>query len=144
MGAPVILLNKEKLTEFTIDNHNFINISFSTTKNKNLSGFFETIVTNDSLKLFKKHEKTISRKLNQSFRYYEFKANNSYYIYYQGNYHPLNKMNDFNVIFPSYRVQLKQIFNQYEKSRKKDVDSFNKAVLNDLTRIIIGHKTNEL
>jgi len=143
IGSPIIQLDKEKITDFTIEDHRFINIDFNIKNNESLSGFFEVLLKNDSLTLYKRHEKKIIRKANKKIRYFEFKDNNSYYIHYNNTYNLLNKTKDFNAIFPNYKTQLKNVFGRYKSIRKEDADSYMISIIKELF-IIMKSNNNSI
>ncbi|PHS50949.1 MAG: hypothetical protein COB01_11495, partial [Lutibacter sp.] len=142
-GSSVIQLDKDKVTEFIIVDYQFQKIQFTDNKNNSLSGFFEILVKTDSIIYYKKHSKKIIRKENKKIRYYEFKDNNSYYVYYNDNYFRLKKINDLNAIFPNYKTPLKNIYARYKSIRKTYPDTYIKSILLDLYNVMFSN-TNSL
>lgn len=136
LGSPITILDKDKITVFEINNHRFENTTFSTKKDKNISGFFEILFDNDSLILFKKHKKKIFKKIENEM-YYEFKDQHSYYVYFKNNYYVLKKVNFLNNIFSEHKTQLKNIYKRYETIRKTDSDTYITSIITDLYKILI-------
>lgn len=134
--APIVQLNKHKITNFTINQHRFTNISF----NKNsvdLTGFFEILDQNDSIVLYKKHLKKQFAKTDRKTVYYEFKSLSEYYIQYKNSFYKIKKLRNFNSIFPSYSKELNEICSRYEAIRKLDPDSSLISVVTDLYHVLI-------
>lgn len=142
IGSPVIQLDKDKITQFIIDEHKFENIHVTENKNNSLSGFFEVLIKNDVMILYKRHGKKIIRKANKKIRYYEFKDNNLYYVYYNDSYFRLKKINDLNAIFPNYKTQLKNIYARYKSIRKTHPDTYMKSILMDLYSVMFSNNNS--
>ena len=150
-GSPIAILDKEYIATFKINGHIFKNISFSTGKSNELSGFFEVLIDNDSLTLLKKHKKKIFRMLEDetdgvdlygSKLYYKFKDQYFYYLYFNRYYYPLKKAGSLNAIFPQYKTQLKEIYKRHGALRKTDSESYLIAVIKDLSDTLIRNNNS--
>lgn len=142
LNAPVIELDKNKISAFTINSHKFIHI-FHNEKSE-VSGFFEILLEKEMLSLYKRHLKEKIRKsdekveyLYKQVAYYEFKDKYMHIVSYMGVHYIVKKSNDLNAIFIDYKTQLKTFSKKYKTIRKSDPDAYMKAILTDLHAIMI-------
>ncbi len=142
LGSSILILDGNKVTEFTIHGNRFKNLNQNLVENK-AYGFLEVLVENDSLSLYKKHAKKIFKRTDKEILYYEFKDRNSYYLHYADTYYSLKKANDLNAIFPEYRKSLKAIRNRYASLGKSDPDAYMKSILLDLSALISAQSAKE-
>jgi hypothetical protein len=82
--------------------------------------------------LYKKLKKRIRTKTNDKTRYYEFKEDNAYYIFYNDSFFRLKNSANISTIFPNYISQLKTIESQYRSIKKDDPETYLISVLRDL------------
>lgn len=134
-NIPTILLDKSKITEFSINNHQFKRLSFKTKKGEEFVDFYEVLLNSDSLKLYKRNYRRIRTKTNDRIRYYEFKEQNSYLVFFKGTYQQINKLNNLLSLFPQFKNQLKQKEKEYKYLIRKDTDSYLKLVFEDLIKL---------
>ncbi|WP_425234675.1 hypothetical protein [Ulvibacterium sp.] len=132
---PITVLDKEKVAEFQIDQHQFKHLSGKETK-ENISGFFEILLEKDSLSLFKKHRKKRFKRTDEEVLYYEFKDGYTYYLRLGLDFYVLKKANDLNGIFPKYKKEVKALRNRYASLGKSDTDAYMKSILLDLSALI--------
>jgi len=139
LSAPITQLDKNYITQFELDGHLFKKLSFSLKSNSNVSGFFEILLTNDAISVFKKHQKKLSRIVDEE-TYYEFKDQFQYYIQYKNTYYLLKKVSLLSSIFPEYKTHIKNSFKKHEKLRKSNRDNYLLAVIDDLN----AHMLNKI
>lgn len=137
LDAPITQLDKKNVSEFELNGHTFKNVTFSLKQDENISGFFEILFENDTITLFKKHQKKISRVIDEAI-YYEFKDQFQYYISYNDTYYMLKKAGFLTTIFPEYKTQLKNSFKRHENLRKIDSDKYLKSIIVDLNTLILN------
>ncbi|MCF8274783.1 MAG: hypothetical protein K9I95_13240 [Flavobacteriaceae bacterium] len=135
-NTPIILLDKDYITHFSIENHQFEKLQFETKKGKEFDGFFELLLLEKSIKLYKKNHKKILTKSNERIKYYEFKEQNSYVVFYKNKYFQINSLNNLSSIFSEHKVILKQIEDKYKSIKKSNSDAYLKSVLQDLSNEI--------
>ena len=145
LNAPIIELEKNEISEFTIDNHKFINIltnknDKNNDKNK-VTGFFEILYEVDSLKLYKKYEKEIIRNTDEKVISYQFKDRFSHVVSYKNANYKVKKANELNGIFTDYKKDIKQLSKKHKAIRKSDPDTYMLAILKEL-HIIINTNTS--
>lgn len=130
--SPTLILDSHKVSSFEINGHHFKNIQQQIKGSSKPLGFLEISLTNDSLVLYKKHKKRIRTKTNDKTRYYEFKQDNAYYIFYKDTFFKLKNSTSISTFFPSYITQLKTIESQYRSIKKDDPETYLISVLRDL------------
>jgi hypothetical protein len=130
--SPTLIVDSYKVSSFEINGHQFKNIQQLINGSSKPLGFLEIILTNDSLVLYKKLKKRIRTKTNDKTRYYEFKEDNAYYIFYNDSFFRLKNSANISTIFPNYISQLKTIESQYRSIKKDDPETYLVSVLRDL------------
>ena len=139
LDAPIIQLDKKNITGFELNGHIFKNVTFNINQDKGVTGFFEILLENDAISIFKKHKKKISRIIEKEV-YYEFKDQFQYYIRYNDTYYMLKKVSFLTTIFTEYKTQLKNSFKRHENLRKVDSDNYLKSIIVDLNTLILNSK----
>jgi hypothetical protein len=129
-------LEIDKIIEFTINNHKFINILTNENDKNTFKGFFEILYESDSLRLYKKHQKEIIRKTDEKIVTYQFKDKFSHVVSYKNLNYKLKKTNDLNTIFTNYKKEIKQLSKKHNAIRKSDPDNYMLAILKELHTII--------
>lgn len=137
LDAPITQLDKDYVTQFELDGHLFKQLSFSVKQNTEITGFFEILFNNDKMSVFKKHQKKLSRIVEEE-TYYEFKDQFQYYIYHKNMYYLLKKTGTLNSIFPEHKTDLKNSFKKHENLRKSSPDKYLIAVINDLNTYMLN------
>lgn len=132
-NIPTVIVAKKDVSKFTLGDHTFINLAFETNKKQQTSGYFELLLENDRLRLLKKHRKRILRKMNDRIRYYEFKAQDSYYVRYQGDYYQLKGVGTFAALFPEFKETLKRAEATHKSLQQQDKDLYLISVFEDLS-----------
>lgn len=130
-NRPMMVFDKEGITKFTIDGHSFEYLSPKFSDEVG-SGFFEVLLKNESLTLYKKHRKKIFKRTDAQNLYYEFKDRYSYVLHSGGTYYPFKKIKELNSIFPQYRKDIKPIIKRHSPLKKSNFDAYVQAILTDL------------
>ncbi len=133
IDAPVTLLNKQYVSQFTLNDHVFKNISFNVKQDKVITGFFEVLYENELITILKKYQKKTSRVVEDEVSF-EFKDQFLYYIRYKNTYHLLKKTASLVSIFPAYKPQLKDSFKRYSQLKKTNPDSYLISVITALNK----------
>jgi len=128
-NEPAMVFDKNGVDKFSIGNTHFENISHRIASED--AGFFEVLLKNDSLKLYKKYQKKIFKRTDEQVIYYEFKDGYSYLLYLYDSYYPFKKVKELNRIFPKYRKELKLISKKHSALKKSNTDDYAKMVLKD-------------
>jgi len=133
---PTILLDKDKVSSFNIEGHEFQNLRFELKKGNFENGFFEVLSGSGPIVLYKKNYKRILKKTNDHIRYYEFKSKDSYFFKHQGLYYDLRGLYSLSAIFPEYRTELKEIDNHMKELKKDNTDAYLKSLIEELSLLI--------
>ena len=136
LNAPIIVLEIDKIIEFTINNHKFINILNNENDKNTFKGFFEILYESDSLRLYKKHQKEIIRKTDEKIVSYQFKDRFLHIVNYKNFNYKLKKANDLNSIFTDFKKDIKHLSIKHKAIRKSDPDNYMLAILKELYTII--------
>ena len=101
------LLLKEKVRRFSIDDRYFVNIIDPGEARDKSSGFYEILVLNNIVKLYKKHRKKVSKVLrNSSVSYKFFEQKPEYFISIDRGIYPIKTRKDLMALFPDYKKEL--------------------------------------
>lgn len=131
-NAPTMVLDKNKVTSFEINEHLFKNMKLKIDDSSEPLGFLEMLSANDSIVLYKKYKKRIRTKTNEKTRYYEFKEDNAYFLFYNETFYKLKNASSLGSIFTSYKPQLKTLEGQYKSIKKNNPEAYLISVLGDL------------
>ncbi|GAB5474958.1 MAG: hypothetical protein Mars2KO_30570 [Maribacter sp.] len=130
-NRPIMFFDKQGVARFSIEGHSFEHLTY-TTSNEKKSGFFEVLLKNESLRLYKKHSRKIFKRTDAQNLYYEFKDGHSYLLQSGSTYYPFKKVKELNGIFPEYRKEIKPILKRHVALKNSDTDAYVRAVLNDV------------
>lgn len=137
LDASITQLDKKNVSEFELNGHLFKNLNFSINQEEFISGYFEILLENNTVSVFKKHRKQISRIVDKEV-YYEFKDQYRYYISYKNRYYLLKKVSLLTTVFPEHKTHLKNSFKRYENLKKTDTDEHLKSIIGDLNKQILN------
>jgi hypothetical protein len=130
-NRPIMVFDKEGITRFTIDGHSFEYLSPKRSAEVE-AGFFEVLLKNETLTLYKKHTKKIFKRTDAQSLYYEFKDGYSYVLHSDNDFYPFKKVKEVISIFPDYKKELRSIQKKHSALKKSDTDAYVLAVLTDL------------
>lgn len=130
-NRPIMVFDSEGVAGFTIEGHSFEYLTYKISNDEE-SGFFEVVLKNESLKLYKKHSRKIFKRTDAQNLYYEFKDGHSYLLQSGSTYYPFKKVKELNGIFPEYRKEIKPILKRHVALKNSDTDAYVRAVLNDV------------
>ena len=116
-------LIKEKVKEFTILEHSFKNLDLSGQPFE--SGFYEVILNDDKLKIYKRMKLKPAEKRDMRMLYYEFEKLDDEYVFYKpdaGYFEP--KASVLNNKFPSCAKEIKEYSSTNKNSRRNSTDLY--------------------
>jgi len=142
-NEPIMVCDTKAVTEFTIDSHPFRYIEYNI-GNREVTGFFELLLKNDYLSLYKKHTRKIFKRTDDQSIYYEFKSGYYYVLRLNDAYYPFKKATQLSTIFPAYKKELKSIGKRHSSIKKTDSDNYIREILTDLLVLIPTDKPEEL
>lgn len=134
-NRPIMVFDRFGVTRFTIDGHVFELLSEEVTDTE-LRGFFEVLLQEQQLTLYKKHLKKPFKRTDAQNLYYEFKDGYMYVLLTEGTYSTFKKVGELAKIFPSYKKELRTILKKHVDLRKSGSDDYVMAVLNDFLPLI--------
>lgn len=106
-------LIKQKVKQFTINNHHFINVDYIL-KSKDLSGFAEQIIANDNFTFLIKRKKEVRERIKGDKLVYIFYETNLYFLYLKGKVYKIKSYKSLRKHFPDYEDAI----NVYYESNK--------------------------
>lgn len=143
LNAPVVELDKNKISEFEIGNHKFIHLNRDQKSKNEVSGYFEILLKKETFGLYKKHLKEIIRKSDEKVDYldkqvasYQFKDKQMHFVHYNETYYKVKKANDLNAIFLNLKTEIKSFSKKYKTLRKSDPDGYIMSILEDLNAVM--------
>jgi hypothetical protein len=144
-SSQAVQLIKERVTNFEIESHRFVNLPEQTDKESlPVSGFMEMLVEGDHFTFFKKHRKRILKKSDRKLLYHEFKDRSSYYISLEGELTQVKSLTHIATLFPEYRKQINDFTTTYQDIRKSNPEYYLISILSDLDEIIVAKKGKDL
>jgi hypothetical protein len=131
-----IILNKSKVKSYSINQKNYINLSYgNSTLPEFINGFYEENFKESKIIYYIKHVKNKKNLINDSNLYDDFISNRYYFIFYKNTYHEISSRKDVIEILPEY----KKIINEYysnNSNEKSDKSKFLKDLIFYLNTII--------
>jgi len=116
-------LIKEKVNSFKILDHSFSKLDFSGEPFE--SGFYEVILDNEEIMIYKKRDLKPADKRDMRMLYYEFEKLDDEYIFFMpgtGYFEP--KTSVFNSKFPSCSKQIKEYINTNKNTKRNSEDLY--------------------
>ncbi len=112
LGGTTLLLIRDKIDGFTINDLDFIKIDDKDSEENNITGFYEVALKNSKFTFYQKHIKNRFKRKDRSTIYYEFKnATNEYLLFYNNKYHVIKNRKDVSKLFPSLKKDLDTFYN---------------------------------
>lgn len=138
----IIQLIKDKIDEFSINNHRFIKVSerYEEYDNEEISGFYEISYQSKKITLFKKHKKDRKQRLG-NFVYSQFKENSSYFILYNHKYYKINSKNKLIELFPNLKKNIRSFYNSNKQQFKFEPDVFMVNLIEHLSTLLTNKET---
>ncbi len=138
----VLLLEKGKIKNFTINGHQFEKFDYRDHGNSNINGFVEVLFKNYFFSFIKKHKKEAREKLGKKLVFHEFFDKNQYFLFYQNQYHRISSRRDIVKVFPDFA---EKIIKRFPKSRRKaKKEDYLNMVLNGIDQMMLEEKTKTI
>ncbi|WP_062060270.1 hypothetical protein [Aquimarina longa] len=140
-GEVVLQLIKNKIDNFTINNHQFYRIHTKKIEEVADIGFYEVLVKNTSFILYKKHKKNKKQRLENKKMSYEFFDKHIYILFYNDLYYRIKSQKDITNIFPDYKETINLYYKKDSRSiQKSDLDTFLTTLLKRIDTLIMEKK----
>lgn len=129
LGGNTLQLFKDKVSEFTIEGHRFINLG-NTMAERGISGFYEVSMDSESFRLFTKHRLKQFNRKDRSSLYYEFlPGKKEHLLFYGGSYYTIDNRRDLIAIFPELDKQITAFYNRARDQRRTDPHTFTLSLM---------------
>ncbi|MGB5237408.1 MAG: hypothetical protein WBM43_02615 [Flavobacteriaceae bacterium] len=137
LGGGALLLFKDKVSNFTIDGAVFVNIS-NISEASGRKGFYELLWDKDHMRLLAKHQKNDFLRKDRRSLYYEFvDLKKEYLLEFNGEYSPIGKKKSINVLFPQFKKEIENFYQQNKRLRSRDMDAFMSALVNRIEDLLL-------
>lgn len=133
----ILLLDKGKIDNFTINEQKFTKISDEFSKKNGIIGFYEIPLNTPLFKILIKHKKKKVKRVGNKNIYFEFSTENQFFLFCNDAYYPIKNSKNLVKVFPEFKNEI----NNYSKEfgKKSDKSKF----LLDLMNRIYDMKTEE-
>lgn len=142
-GSQAVQLIKDRVTEFEIEGHRFLNLPELKEREWPVSGFIEVLLAGDHFTFYKKHRKRILKKSDRKSLYHEFKDRHKYYMLLNDEMTQVKSLTQITALFPEYRKQINDLATKYKELIKSDSDYFYISILSDFDKIIEPKTEND-
>jgi hypothetical protein len=141
VGETIMQTLKNKTHRFSLNGHNFLNITNPEANANDISGYHEVLTEDNNLTLLKKHRMRIVKKLDRSSVYYDFKERNSEYVLlYKDAYYNVSSKNDINKIFPQYKKEVNTVFANNRAVNKSNPDAAMTSIIKRVQTLLLQEK----
>ncbi len=145
-GKSILKLLKDEVEGFEIDGHKFRHLRDTKVYRSadDIDGFYEVLSETSSILLLKKHLKLRKKVLEDKMVLNEFREDDSYYIHYEGLYHPVRNKNDLIKAFPESKKEINDFYSGSKFLLKTDPDLFMKRILERIDSSLTPNSTSSL
>ncbi|MGB5435914.1 MAG: hypothetical protein WBM98_08485 [Maribacter sp.] len=143
-GSQAVQLIKDRVTEFEIEGHRFVNLSIQEDRELPASGFIEVLVEGDHFTFLKKHRKRILKKSDRKSLYHEFKDRRAYYMRLNDEMTQVKSLTHITALFPEYRKQINDLAAKYNELKKSDPEYYYISILSDFDTVFEPKTENDL
>ncbi len=133
LGGGGLLLFKDKVSEFVIDNTVFVNVK-DIPKSSEFAGFYELLLDLDNdTRLLAKHFKNDFVRKDRRATYYEFiDLENEYVLEHGRSYYRVNSKKELLKVYPEAKKAIDSFYQKNKRLRSRDMDAFMVALINSL------------
>lgn len=129
LGGGSILLFKDKISEFVIDETRFTHEKGST----DINGFYELLWNDENSRLLSKHLKNDFLRKDRSAAYYEFvDLKREYVLKRGGTYYKLKGKKELTNIYPDLKKEIDTFYQKNRRLRTRDTDAFMVGIISML------------
>ena len=132
-----IVLIKEKVDYFVLDNTKYVNMDYSKTENPDfIKGFFEELSVGKNFKFLIKHSKDKSSIIKNDALIDDFTERTYYYLKFENKYYTINSKKNIIAILPKYKKSINEFYANNQLVEKSNKTKFFMDLLNYLETII--------
>lgn len=118
-------LEWDYIDKFEILGHKFIKLLSDRIPNLNYYGFYENSLSSSYFTMYTKFSKKSVKKNGENALYYEFiKRKSEYVLLYKSNYYLINSRKEIVLLFPQFKKEIHEFYNNVRNLRSKDLDAF--------------------
>ena len=137
LGGRALLLFKDKVSNFNIDGTVFVNIE-NISEDSGRPGFYELLWGKDQLRLLGKHQKNDFLRKDRRSLYYEFvDLKKEYLVEFNGKYSPIRKKKDITSLFPQFKKDIEDFYQDNKRLRSRDMDAFMSGLNNQIEDLLL-------
>ena len=133
LGGGGLVLFKDKVSEFQIDNTVFVNVR-DVPISSTFAGYYELLLDleNDT-RLLAKHFKNDFLRKDRRATYYEFiDLDNKYVLQRNGKYYHVDSKKELLRVYPEAKKSIDSFYQKNRRLRSRDMDAFMAALINSL------------
>ncbi len=136
-GATVLQLINEKVEKFVLEDHVFVNLKDVQAKEQGLAGFYEQLLKNETLGLYKKYTQQINSRRDKNMVYYEFEdEKNDHVLYLDGSYNKIGSRRDVRRLFPELKDEIRNFYRSNRSLRRSSEDRFMVLLFEEITSLL--------
>jgi len=140
LGGGALLLFKNKVSTFTIDNTVFVNVK-EIAEASGSDGFYELLWENGDMRLLAKHQKNDFLRKDRRSIYYEFIDDKKLFLLqYDGKYTPIGRKKDITALFPEFKKEVDDFYQKNKRLRSRDMDGFMGALINQIEDLLLQNQ----
>ncbi|SHO71946.1 hypothetical protein [Flavobacterium cucumis] len=125
-----IVLVQQKVSKFTLNNKNFVNLNLTTNKNlTDIKGYYEENWRGKNFIFYIKHKKTRRELIKNQTSYTDFEIYNEFLIFKNNLYYSVESKNNLINLFPILKKEIKTFYSDNSKLLKNNKTEFFEKLL---------------
>lgn len=133
-----IILIKEKVSQFTINNKKFINLSLTTKESiPKIKGFYEENFKGTQFVFYVKHKKDRRDFIKNQIFYSDFETYNEFLIFIKGEYFEIKGKKDLRILFPDFKNEINTFYSENSKLSKDNKTEFYEKIIRFIDRLTL-------
>lgn len=133
-----IILIKDKVLQFTLNNRKFINLNLVTKDTiKNIRGYYEENFKGKEFLFYIKHKKDRRDFIKNQIFYSDFDIYNEFLIFTKGEYFEINGKKDLTILFPNYKKEINIFYSENSKLAKDNKTEFYEKIVRFIDQLTL-------
>ena len=126
-----LILIKGRNKYFVFKGKKFVNLNYNTSiKNENFSGYYEEVVSTNTLKFYTKYKKNKKEKYVENSIVTEYDLKNEFCLFYKNTFHKIDSKNSITKLFPDFKTQINGFYQKNNQSLENNKVLFMKNLFN--------------
>ncbi|HMB64168.1 MAG TPA: hypothetical protein VKN36_13895 [Eudoraea sp.] len=143
LGGVTLQLFKDKVSDFVIDGHLFINLN-NIPPETGMNGFYEITFRDSQLTLLTKHLKKDYARKDRRNLYYEFlDIKKEHVLFYNGAYYVIKSKKDLISLFPELKNEIDSFYKVARSLRNSDNDAFMQTLVKRMASLLNSRSSND-